>query len=150
MSFAYRIAVGIALILYISSASFAQTNGQTTLKGVVTDPSGALIPGATVQLRGPAGEQTQTTDANGQYTFTGVRNGTYDIQISAPDFKTDQRQGVNINGATTLDVQLALQVQSQVVNVQEEAAAVSLEPDANASATVLGKTELDSLSDDPD
>src|SRR5579884_433529 len=139
-----------ALILYTSAACFAQNSTPTTLKGVVTDPSGARIPGATVQLRGPAGEQTQTTDANGQYTFTGVRNGTYDVQISAPDFKTDQRQAVNINGATTLDVQLTLQVQAQVVNVQEEAAAVSLEPDANASATVLGKTELDSLSDDPD
>ncbi|HLH31119.1 MAG TPA: carboxypeptidase-like regulatory domain-containing protein [Terriglobia bacterium] len=142
MRVVYTAVTFIALIL--------QNGASGTLKGVVTDPSGALIPGATVQLRGPAGEQTQTTDANGQYTFTGVRNGTYDIQVSAPDFKTDQRQAVNINGATTLDVQLALQVQSQVVNVQEEAATVSLEPDANASATVLGKTELDSLSDDPD
>src|SRR5262249_4968819 len=87
---------------------------------------------------------------NGQYAFTTLAPGTYDVEISAPDFKSNQRQGLNVSGATTFDAQLTLEVQAQTVTVQEEATTVNLDPDANASATVLGKTELEGLSDDPD
>ena len=37
-----------------------------SLRGTITDQSGALVPGAVVQLRGPGGEQRRTTDASGQ------------------------------------------------------------------------------------
>src|SRR5262245_17571487 len=100
-------------------AAFAQNTPQATLRGVVTDPSGARIPRATVQLRGPAGEQTQTTDGNGQYVFTGLAAGRYDVQVSAADFKTDQRQAFNVNGSATLNVQLMLASQTQVVTVED-------------------------------
>jgi hypothetical protein len=129
--------------------SFAQTP-QSTLRGIVTDPSGARIPGATVELRGPNRAQTQMTNANGQYEFAVLPAGKYDIQVTASDFKSDLKQAFTISGTTTWNVQLALETQSQVVTVQEEAATVSLDPDANASATVIGKKELATLSDDPD
>jgi hypothetical protein len=138
------------LSICLSSSAFTQ-NAATVLRGVITDPSGARIPGATVHLRGPAGEQTQATDANGQYSFGTVAPGKYDVDVTATGFKGDQRQGFNVNGATTLNVQLALESQSQVITVQEDAnTAVSTDPDANAAATVLAKSELEALSDDPD
>jgi hypothetical protein len=146
--FASGLVVSILLILVVSA--FAQNPPQSTLRGIITDPSGARIPQATIELRGPNGAQTQMTDANGQYEFAGLPAGKYDIQVTAPDFKADQKQAFSINGSATLNVQLALEVQAQVVTVQEEAAAVSLDPDANASATVIGKKELETLSDDPD
>src|SRR5437762_5888327 len=123
--------------IWLSSVAVAQTAPQANLRGIVTDPSGARIPRATVQLRGTAGEQTQTSDANGQYAFTGLAPGRYDIQVTAPDFKTDRRQAFAISGTATLNVQLTLEGQAQVVNVQEDgnaAAAVGVDPDANASA----------------
>src|SRR5262249_45136733 len=139
------------LSICFSWSSFAQNTPQAALRGIITDPSGARIPSATIQLRGPGGEQTQTTDANGQYAFPTLPPGKYDVAVSAPDFKADQRRDLNINGATTLNVQLALEGQAQVVTVQENVAAtVSTDPDANASATVLAKNELEALSDDPD
>jgi hypothetical protein len=138
------------LTFWLSVSGFAQNPAQPSLKGTVTDPSGGRIPGATIQLRGPSGEQTQTSNANGEYVFTNLRPGAYDIQASAPDFKTDQRQGISINGSTALDFQLSLAVQAQTVTVEEQAATVSIDPDANASAMVLDKKELEGLSDDPD
>ncbi len=123
----------------------------TSLRGIITDPSGARIPRATIQLRGPAGEQTQTSNTNGEYTFTTLAPGKYDVEVTAPDFKMDQKPAFSISGSTTLNVQLRLEGQAQVITVQENAtAAVSIDPDANASQTVLGKNELDALSDDPD
>ena len=150
-----RKTVAAILFLAIISIGFdccamAQNAPQTSLRGVITDPSGARIPGATIQLRSPAGEQTQTTDSNGQYAFLAIAPGRYDVEITSPDFKTEQRHDFNINGATTLDVQLALERQTQVVTVQGDENEVSTDPAANASATVLGKNELEALSDDPD
>jgi carboxypeptidase family protein len=149
MRIVYKIAV---CLLFITTLSFAQNTLQGALRGVITDPSGARIPQATIHLKGPAGEQQQTADANGQYNFTGLAAGRYDIQVTAPDFKTDQRQGFNITASSTLNFELKVDVQAQVVNVQDDAttAAVSTDADANASATVLGKNELNALSDDPD
>ena len=139
----------VILSTWFSCAAFAQN--AAALRGIVTDPSGARIPSATIQLKGPAGEQTQTTDANGQYAFAAVAAGRYEVEVSAQAFKADHRRDFNINGSTTLNVQLSLEAQSQVVNVQDAVeAAVSTDPDANASATVLGKNELEALSDDPD
>jgi hypothetical protein len=77
--------------------------------------------------------------------------GRYDIEIAAPGFKTDRKQSVNVTATASLNVQLALEAQTQVVDVQEnDTAGVSTSPDSNASATVIGKSELDALSDDPD
>src|SRR5215510_7601883 len=121
-----RNTVAAILFLAILSIGFAcpalaQNAPQASLRGVVTDPSGARIPRATIQLRGPAGEQKQTTDANGQYSFTAVAPGRYEVEVTAPDFKTDQRREFNISGSTTLNVQLALESQAQVVTVQDNA-----------------------------
>src|ERR1700733_11909061 len=98
MRIAYPVAMFSVLALWLSFAGFAQNTPQATLKGVVTDPSGGSISGATIQLRGPAGEQTQTSNGSGEYLFTSVRPGTYDVQVSAADFKAETRQGVNISG----------------------------------------------------
>src|SRR5262252_2304785 len=111
-----KIAAGlfVSILSLLVCSSFAQTAPQSNLRGIITVPSGARIPGATVELRGPNGPQTQMTDANGQYEFAAVPAGKYDIQVKAPDFKSDQKQAFTINGTTTWNVQLALETQSQV------------------------------------
>src|SRR5215831_10509546 len=108
-----KIASGLFVsILFMPGLSvFAQNPVQSSLRGVVTDPSGARIPAATVELRGPNGALTQITDEKGQYEFATLPAGKYDIQITAPDFKTDQKQAFTINGNATLNVQLALEGQ---------------------------------------
>ena len=48
-----------------------------SLQGVVTDPSGAVVPGALVQLRGNGPEQRATTDVSGRYNFLSLGRGKY-------------------------------------------------------------------------
>ncbi len=142
----------LSLLCALSFPVLAQDAARATLRGVITDPSGARIPGATIELSGPAGEEKQTTDGNGQYAFTALAPGRYDIQAAAPGFKMDRRRGFNVNGNAALNLQLTVEGQAQVVTVQGDinGGAVSTDPDANASATVIGKNELAALSDDPD
>src|SRR5690349_20616372 len=96
-----------------------------SLRGVITDPSGAIVPGALVQLRGPGGEQRARTDAAGQYVFPSLRPGKYVVRVIAKGFTVNQRQNFEINGPATFDAQLVIQGDTQVVNVEDEAARVS-------------------------
>ena len=120
------------------------------LRGTITDPSGALVPGALVQLRGPGGEQRKTTGEDGSYSFPALRAGKYNVRVIAKGFSVSGRQDVEINGPMVLDAQLIIQAETQVLNVDDEANSVVADPTSNGSALVLRDKELSALSDDPD
>ncbi|HTQ53851.1 MAG TPA: carboxypeptidase regulatory-like domain-containing protein [Bryobacteraceae bacterium] len=137
-----------ALTILLSLYTFAQT--APTLHGVITDPSGASVPGALVQLRSPGIDQRATTDDSGKYAFAAVKPGKYTIRFIAKGFTLMERKGVEIDRPMSLDVQLTIQAESQVVNVEAEANNVSTDTADNGDALVLGEKELAALSDDPD
>src|SRR6266404_7077173 len=139
----------VALLLASMALVQAQPAGPS-LHGVVTDPSGAFVPGAIVQLLGPAGEQRTKTDNLGRYSFATLRPAKYTVRTIAKGFSVDQKTDVEIAGATELNSQLVIQAESQVVNVEDEANSVSTDPTANGTALVLHEKELAALSDDPD
>ena len=96
----------LALIATFGSYVFAQT-GNTSLRGTVTDPNGAVISGATVTLTNPSqgySRSTKTTDT-GAYQFLEVTPATYAITVSAPGFAELKRANVPLmvnTPATTL------------------------------------------------
>src|ERR1700735_1911018 len=76
------------------------------LRGTVTDPSGALVPGAVVTLRGAGPETSATTGDNGQYSFVTVQPGKYSIRVTAKGFTVSEQQDYAIASAQTLDIEL--------------------------------------------
>ena len=134
----------------LAPAGTAQTGDGPALRGTITDPSGALVPGALVQLRGPGGEQRKTTGGDGQYSFPLLKAGKYNVRVIAKGFSVSGRQDFEINGLTVLDAQLTIEADTQVLNVEDEANSVTADPGSNGSALVLGEKELAALSDDPD
>ncbi|HXA52556.1 MAG TPA: M56 family metallopeptidase, partial [Candidatus Acidoferrum sp.] len=64
------------------------------IAGIVTDPSGSRIPGASVHLRSSDGSQEQTIAANsaGEFTFAAIPTGTYDLEFRVPGFKIARKQ----------------------------------------------------------
>ena len=137
-----------ALLVSLSIGSVAQTGAG--LHGVVTDPSGASVPGALVQLRGPGVDQRTTTDATGNYAVETVKPGKYTVRFIAKGFTLIERKEVEIVNPTALDVQLVIAAENQVVNVEAEANSVSADTADNGDALVLGEKQLAALSDDPD
>jgi hypothetical protein len=135
--------------IFFGVAAQAQTPSPS-LRGTITDPSGSIVPGTLVQLIGPRGEQRQTAGSNGQYSFPAVPAGKYQIRFIAQGFSVAAKQDVDISAPLTLDMQLSIEANAQVVNVQEEANRVSIDPAENGDALVLGDKQLDALSDDPD
>ena len=77
------------LVLCLLAATlhlFAQPTASPSLRGVVRDPSGSLVPGAVVELRGPGGAQSKTTAADGAYLFSPLAPGKYNLKVTAGGF----------------------------------------------------------------
>ena len=130
--------------------------GQTssgTLRGRVTDPTGAVIPQATITATGANGQKTTAvTDNQGAYELKGLSPGNYTVSTAAKGFAVSTEQNVAITAAPVqqFDIALEIQVQPEKVEVQEESATVGVSPTENASSIVIKGKDLEALSDDPD
>src|SRR5687767_14251380 len=99
----------LACLLAIPPAAF----GQAAIVGSVTDPSGAALPGVTVEAVSPALiEKTRKTitDADGRYRLENLRPGSYGVEFTLPGWKTHRLEGVELTGSftATVDAQLAV------------------------------------------
>jgi hypothetical protein len=123
-----------AVLSIFTFALIATASGQTVPKGieavrksssvagVVTDQRGDPVPGAAVSLIEPAGENPQSvlTDENGSFTMA-ADAGTFDLQVSAPEFATMTVHG-ELGGNQQLDLgRLALAIRSATVEVRVSA-----------------------------
>ncbi len=120
-TFAKRSAAAVILFLLFGCISSWPSDGSAAILGVVRDPSGATIHGATVTLRNSATGQTESlvTDGDGNYSAPNLEAGRYEIQIHNPEFKPYERTGIELNAGTTLriDADLALDSQNTIVEV---------------------------------
>jgi hypothetical protein len=141
----------LAAALTVFSAPAQQTTG--TLRGVLTDDSGAIIPAATVSIAGTGVQKSVPTQNDGSYTFAGLLTGQYTVRVTFPGFAAFQ-QVVAISAGSTIQLPIQLKVsaaEKQEVTVQGEAGPhLSVEPDNNATALVLKGEDLAALPDDPD
>jgi hypothetical protein len=134
-----------------TAASSATT--PTVLRGTVTDPDLAVVPGATITVtpaKGPA--LTTTSGADGTYKIPSVPPGTYSVTITMPGFASVVRQGQKFatGQVVNMDVKLAIQENSTEVSVTTSSNQVSVDADSNASSVTIKGKDLDALSDDPD
>ena len=135
-------------VLAASAAPAQSTRG--TIKGTLTDNSGAIIPGAAVSLQGSGSPRTMLTGNDGGSPFPASRRPVHP-ERDLPGF-TPFSKSVSVAGGTVqLPISLALGSQKQEITVQGQSGpAVSVEPDNNATALVLRGEDLAALPDDPD
>jgi outer membrane receptor protein involved in Fe transport len=112
-----RAALGAALALALPAAARAQATG--TISGAVSDPSGAVLPGATVGVRNEATGQlrTATSATDGFYTVPLLSPGRYEVKASLGGFGTVTRTGVQVSVAETARVNLSLPIGSLTEDV---------------------------------
>jgi len=125
-----------------------------TLRGHIADPTGALIPGATITITTSAGTAVTTTtaDASGAYAVNGLTPGGYIVLASYPGFAQFTLPAIQLAAGQVkrVDISMAMEVEQQSVVVTDESPAVSVEAGSNANAIVLKGKDLEALSDDPD
>ncbi len=142
-----------ALVLLCMTMSLAGQTSTGTLRGRVTDPSGAVLPKATITVTSASGKQAvATTNGQGNYEINGLAPGTYTVTTVAPGFSPDTEQGIVIvaGQAQQFDIGLTIAVPQEKVNVEEQPSGVSVSTSENASALIIKGKDLDALSDDPD
>jgi hypothetical protein len=143
----------ILSVLLLTAFSLAQAP-MGTLRGQVTDPSGAVIPNAKVVLSAPGGAtRAATTDAAGAYEIANLPPGRYTVTASARGFATLVKQDLEVQSAQVgqFNISLEIEVEKEKIEVQgEEGAQVDVNPANNASGIVISGKDLDALPDDPD
>src|SRR5579872_4802645 len=131
-----RLALILTLSLFAASALAQTTAGR--ILGTLTDQSGAAVPGATVIVtdtqRGTS--RTVTTDDSGNYIVPDLQPGTYKIHVEAKGFKAVERLNVQIEVATDVRADFALQPGqiTETVTINEEV------PLVNTTSATLGGT----------
>ena len=135
------LAVGILLSAWFSPV-FAQSLSSGTVTGIVADPSSAVVPGATIEIRNDITryQQTATTDSSGSFRFTNVPFNPYVLTATLQGFQTTT-QNVVIRSTIPQDVKLTMRVGgvSESVTVQGGAGVIENIPTAHADvdATTL-------------
>jgi len=129
-----------SLLLVIASISSFAQQGQSSVRGIVTDPKGSPIPGATVTLAAPERNftRTQVTSSEGQYLFKPIPPGTYRLDVEMKGFKKSLIASLQaqVDTPTDVDVQMEVGSVSETVNITSADA----EAPINTTDATIGNT----------
>ncbi len=128
--------VALAAVLFTAMQLNAQSITQGNVRGTVTDPSGAVVPGATVTLKNTAtgSSQTRTTNGSGFYEFALLPPGTYSVAVSAPNYKSaNQTVTVAVGQVSNSNVKLAVATSSQTVEVVANGSVLQANPQVSTT-----------------
>ena len=142
------IVAGVTVSFLLVGAAVSQVT-TATFYGIVTDPTGAVIPDATVTLTnvGTAATQSQTADATGEFAFTFVRVGTYTVRIQADGFKAFEGQRMELGAAQNIRQTFNLEIGDVTETIEVSSAAplvntVSAEQRENITTTQIAELPL--------
>jgi Carboxypeptidase regulatory-like domain len=124
--------------------------GQTTfgsITGVVTDPTGAVVPGATVTATDKDTGFTRRagTAGNGVYTVSKLPVGTYTVRIEATGFATQDRPGVVLDANHVVNVDVKLTVGATATHVEVQGVVPLINTETGTSAYTQTSLELQNL-----
>lgn len=135
-----RLVSVVATVLFVSAAASAQS-----ISGTVLDPTGAIVPNATVEIHNPVSkyDRSGTTDSSGRFVFANVPLNPYHLKVSAPGF-APYSQDVEVRSSVPMDLAIKLQVEGSVTAVTVEAGGDLVENDP-ISHTDVDKNLFDKL-----
>lgn len=132
-----KLLCALYLILCMGIVAWTQA-GRGGISGLITDPTGAIVPGATVTLldEATAAKHSAVSTAAGLYSFVSLAPGKYQVTVSASGFETSvlKNIGVNVDQVSTANVTLAVGKVNEVVTVNE---ATSLVDTSNSTVGQL-------------
>jgi hypothetical protein len=139
----YSLVFVLALTLIFSTTSSAQVN-TASLTGLVTDPSGAIVPNASITATSTDTGYVRnvTTDSAGYYSFQNLPIGPYTVRVEASGFSTAQ-ESVTLNVAEKGRRDFSLQVGSAQQTVEVQGQGQELSPDDASIGTVVGSQVIE-------
>ena len=141
-SISWVLAICLCLSLPLAAQKFTGT-----IRGTVTDPSGAVLAGADVTVMDPAtgGTRTVKTSAGGEYVFLEMAASTYDLSAKGAGFKEYVSKGVVLNVSSTTTVNIQMTMGGATEQVLVESYAVQVETSTGAVGNVVEGNEVREL-----
>jgi hypothetical protein len=141
------LAIALAAAVLAAPSALAQTSGTANIEGVVSDPTGGVLPGAAIVVRNMDTNATRdlVTDDNGFYRATALQPGRYEVSATLSGFTGAPRSGIqaSVGSTTTVDVML------RPANVAEELTVTAEAPLIDTTRTdvsdVVSETEIQNL-----
>lgn len=134
----FGIAIAAFGILGFGPAALAQNAGSSTsISGTVSDPSGAVIPGATVTIHNPVSglERTAVTDSSGNFSIQNIPFNPYHMTVTATGF-APYAQDVDVRSVVPISMKIALQVAGSTSTVTVESGGDLIENDSTAHTDI--------------
>jgi len=143
LSKVFRPVAWVGMCVFASALLFGQFEAGSIL-GTVRDPSGAVVPGASVVLEnvGTGVKLMSKTDNEGSYEFINQRVGTYRVQVQAAGFQTAVAQNFDLTINARQRVDLALQVGEATQSVMVTGAASLLETETSSRGQVINPKQM--------
>ena len=141
--------IGSIIVLFVISLSHSlpgqAVNG--TLLGTVTDPSGAVVPGAKVNiiLVGQSLEHASVTNESGNFTEPDLPPGTYTVTVVAAGFKKETRENIALLTNTTTRVDIRLVTGSATETIEVTTAPPELQTDRADISSTLEQNQIGNL-----
>lgn len=135
------------LLVLCSLPALAQIVPTASLDGAVTDPSGANIPSASVEIvnTGTRVTKQMNTDAQGRFGFKFLLPGSYELNVSAPGFAPYHQTGITLDVNVPATVNLRLGLQSAASEVAVTADSEMVDTESGTLRQLVGKQYLENL-----
>ncbi|MBZ5546277.1 MAG: carboxypeptidase-like regulatory domain-containing protein [Acidobacteriia bacterium] len=138
----------IAIVLYfvLGLGAHAQSGSSTSVSGTILDPSGAVVPNATVEILNPvsAFDRTTLTDSSGKFTIPNVPFNPYHLTVMAQGF-TDYSQDIGVRSAVPVSLKISLTVGASNEVVKVEAAGEDLLENTSSFHTDVDRGLFDKI-----
>ena len=126
----------------------ATTAGAQSIGGAVTDSSGGVLPGVTIDVRSPALiEQVRTavSDGAGQFLIVQLEPGLYTVTFTLPGFNTFVRDGIELIGEVTANVNGVMQVGAVTETITVSGAAPLVDVQNVSQTQVMTREVMDTV-----
>ena len=138
---------GVLVCTALVSPSFAQTQITSgVIQGVVTDTSGAVVPGVTVEARnlGTNLSRTLVTEGDGRFVFLQLPSGTYTVTYSLPGFATLVQEDIGLTVGQAVTLAATMRVSGLAETVRVTTSAPVVETTRTAVASTLNQMTVES------
>src|SRR5271156_5804151 len=135
----------VAVVLLGTLAAWAAITG--SISGVVTDPSGAVVPGVTVVATSISTnvQSSATTDGKGFYNLPTLNVDTYNLSTSQPGFRDYQQTGIKIDANSALRVDITMQLGTVTNTVSVKSDALQVETQSTQNGVLIDGTKITSV-----
>jgi Carboxypeptidase regulatory-like domain len=136
-----------ALLFALASLALFAQSDLGSITGFVKDPTGAVIPNATVTVRNEAtgSERKATTNEAGSFTVTNIPAGFYTVDVEAKGFKKFESTHNKLDPTATLTLDASLTVGAASETVEVTASAVALQTESASVQKLVQREQIDAL-----